>query len=58
MMHSFSAKTAAEGGDPSRRYTGSITVVPKYAGSVANRPKFTGAVTNEPKFEGTIGIYD
>jgi hypothetical protein len=42
--------------DPSRRFTGSITVVPKFAGTYANEPKFEGSVANEPKFEGTIAV--
>ena len=42
--------------DPSRRFTGSLSVVPKYEGTVTNEPKFEGTVTNEPKFEGTIAV--
>ena len=42
--------------DPSRRFAGSLSVVPKYAGDAANEPKFEGTVANEPKFEGTVSI--
>lgn len=54
MIHSFSPKAAAEVED--RRFTGTITVVPKFAGTVANEPKYAGTVANEPKYEGTIAI--
>lgn len=54
MIHSFSPKAEAEAEE--RRFTGTITIVPKFAGTVTNEPKYEGTVSNEAKYEGTIAF--
>lgn len=54
MIHSFSAKTAAEGirafGD------GTVSVVGKFSGTVTNEGKYDGTVSIEQKLDGTFTI--
>ena len=42
--------------DPSRRFLGTIAIVPKYDGDAANEPKYAGADTVVPKFAGTSAV--
>lgn len=42
--------------DPSRRYLGTIAVMPKYGGDAANEPKYAGDNAVVPKFAGTSAV--